>query len=328
MNAGQRVRRQCDSEDRFVVPTDPLSQVTDQVRLSGLSTGIVRVRPPFAKTVARDGLHVFLMTHGQVYVEMIDDVDSPPILLKTGDVLVIPRPIAYRLLYPLNVPRTLDVTMRRLNKSSPPRPEEIEILGAICYLDRAHRNLLTDFLPSVMHLRKGTPGLKRWMYHTVELFRTEHQARSMGHCSILSRLSEIVCVQVLRIWMEQLPPDAKGLLKGLTDDRIGRALQAIHSEPARRWTVASLAHYCGMSRTGFAVRFKTLVGESPMVYVARWRMHHAVGLFEKGTGSLKRVVAAAGYKSRSSFRLNFKRQFGVLPREYQKMRQAAQMEHL
>jgi AraC-like DNA-binding protein len=153
---------------------------------------------------------------------------------------------------------------------------------------------------------------------TVEQFRIEYQTRMPGRSSVLSRLAEIVCVQVLRIWIQQMPADMKGWVQGLKDERVAMALQAIHKDPGQRWTVASLAREAGMSRSVFAARFKALVGESPMEYLARWRMHRAIGLMEENAGNLKLVVEASGYKSPTTFRDAFRRHFGMLPREYRR----------
>ena len=298
--------------------TDPLSQVTDQVRLSSIACAVVRGMPPFAFRATRDGLHLYLITHGQLYVGPIEGTDVGPTLLETGDVLVTPHGLPYLIQYPLDVPPTLEVPLVVVQDSSRPHAEDVEWLGMACHLDRAHRNLLTDFLPYAIHLKKATPGLTRWLKRTVELFRAEHQASSPGRGSILSRLAEIVCVQALRIWIEQMPPESKGWLRGLKDERIALALQAIHKDPGCRWTVASLARQAGMSRTVFATRFKALIGESPMEYVSRWRVHRAIGLLERDGSSLKSVVEASGYRSAATFRLNFKRQFGKLPSDYRR----------
>jgi AraC-like DNA-binding protein len=305
--------------NQFAVLPDPLSQITDQVRLSSLFCSLIRVSPPFARSATVESFNVLLMTHGQMYVEPMDEAEFGPRLLEAGDLLVFPRGAGYRMLYPLDVSRAVESTLAHVHDSSKPKPTEVEFLGLICYLDKVHRNLLTDFLPQVIHLKKRTPGLARWMKRTVESFQAEHLARSPGRSSVLSRLAEIVCVQALRIWIEQIPPDMKGWVQGLKDEQIATALQAIHKDPGRRWTVASLAQQAGMSRTMFATRFKSLVGESPMEYVSRWRMHHALELLVERRASLKAVVEATGYQSPTAFRRIFKRQFGILPSEYRRI---------
>ena len=302
----------------FQVPRDPLSQVMDQLRLSNLFASVMRARPPFSRPANVDGFNVLVVTHGKMYVEPMERPLFPPILAETGDVVAMPRNMPYRLLYPLDVSREIESDLIHVKDLSRPRPDELEFLGMICYLDRAHRNLLTDFLPPVIHLKRSTPGLTRGIKRTVDLFLREHQTLLPGRSTILSRLAETICVQTLRIWIQQAPTDEKGWIHGLKDEQISLALQAIHRDPGHRWTVASLARHAGMSRSVFASRFKELVGESPMVYLSRWRMHRAIGLLEEGTGNLKSVVEASGYRSPTTFRDAFRRHFGMLPSDYRR----------
>ena len=305
-----------DLPSSFVIPHDPLSEVLDQVRFGSLSCSIMRATPPFAVTGAPDGYHTIVVTHGQIYVEASDPRDFDPILVQPGDVLIIPRGISFRFLYPLGVPRDTPPRLAHVRDASPRRPDEIELVGIRCYFDKAHRNLLTDLLPPVIHLKKGTAGLATWLNRTIELFRAEYLTRLRGRSSVLARLVEMISVQALRIWIEQMPSEIRGWIQALKDDRIALTLQAIHRDPGHRWTVASLARHANMSRTVFATRFKLLVGHSPMEYVSLWRMHRAVVLLEGGARNLKAVADASGYRSTTTFRANFRRRFGMLPSDY------------
>jgi AraC-like DNA-binding protein len=310
---------------QWAAPTDHLSQVTDQLRLNDLICAIIRVASPYGRSGEASGsFHVIIMTHGEMYLDAIDGATDAPLLIATGDVLIMPRGSQHRFFYPNDVSTALEVDLSPVDYSSPPRPEHLEYIGLMCYLDKAHRNLLTDFLPSVIHLKRDNPGITRWLRPAVELFRAEYHEmfktaernRSLGCGSVLRRLAEFVCIESLRCWIEQMPADMKGWLLVLRDEGMATAVQAVHEHPERRWTVESLARQAGMSRSVFAARFKALVGESPMEYVSRWRMHRAVGLLEQGAVSLKSVIEASGYKSPTTFRTNFKRQFGIRPREY------------
>jgi AraC-like DNA-binding protein len=157
-----------------------------------------------------------------------------------------------------------------------------------------------------------------WLNQTVDLFRAEHLRRSVGHSAVLSHLTQIICIQALRVWIDGMPPDSKGWLRGLTDPHVALALQAIHRDPGHHWTVGSLARQAGMSRTMFALRFKAAVGHPPMEYVARWRMHQALNLMEHGGEKVKSVVAACGYKSATAFRIHFERHVGMRPSDYRR----------
>jgi AraC-like DNA-binding protein len=95
-------------------------------------------------------------------------------------------------------------------------------------------------------------------------------------------------------------------------------LRAIHDKVKRPWTVAELASVAGMSRSAFALRFKQLVGETPLEYLTRWRMYKAVLLLRDGDKKLMDVANAVGYDSDASFSKTFKRIVGITPGAYRR----------
>ena len=97
------------------------------------------------------------------------------------------------------------------------------------------------------------------------------------------------------------------------DEQIGRALVHVHRDPQHGWTVASLAEKAAMSRSAFSARFTELVGEAPMAYVTRWRMHVAQSWLREGELSVAEVAHRLGYQSEAAFSRAFKRTMGVSP---------------
>ena len=161
---------------------DPLSQVTNQVRLTSLFCGLLRIVPPFTHGVLDDkAVHVFLVTHGQLYVGEMESLDVAPTLVETGDLVLVAHARPYRIHYPIDVSAELEATPRYIDDSSKRNVEDIEWLAMGCHLDSAHRGLLLDFLPPAIHLKKA--GLTGWLKRTVDLFLAEHRARSSGRGS-------------------------------------------------------------------------------------------------------------------------------------------------
>ena len=99
----------------------------------------------------------------------------------------------------------------------------------------------------------------------------------------------------------------------LGDDQIALTLGRIHGDPARQWTLDDLAKEAGMSRTSFAVRFKSAMGTSPMRYLLNWRMHLAERDIRERHLRVGEVAAAFGYASESAFSSAFKRVMGAAP---------------
>jgi AraC-like DNA-binding protein len=68
-----------------------------------------------------------------------------------------------------------------------------------------------------------------------------------------------------------------------------------------------------MSRSAFAERFSRLVGEAPMQYVTRWRMHLAMEALHDGRATVADIAFRLGYGSEAAFSRAFKRFTGVPP---------------
>ena len=141
-----------------------------------------------------------------------------------------------------------------------------------------------------------------------------------GSVLIAQQLAYVIFVQALRLHLDE--GRGVGWLFALSDKQVGAAIAAIHREPERRWTVAALAVEVGMSRSGFAARFRQLVGDGPIEYLTRWRMLLAGRSLARGEpiGSIARSL---GYESESAFSTAFKRVMGSTPRHHARLAAAA-----
>ena len=144
---------------------------------------------------------------------------------------------------------------------------------------------------------------------------TIHEAASFrpGNAAMLGRLTEIMFLDIVREYMQQLPPGETGWLAGLQDPQVGKALRLMHAEPARRWTVEQIAREAGTSRSALAELFTELLGEAPMHYLARWRIHLARQLLCEPAGSIPEIATKVGYESEAAFSRAFKRLVGTPP---------------
>ena len=160
--------------------------------------------------------------------------------------------------------------------------------------------------------RKPVDG-SGWVADLFDIALAEGDRRRAGTETILSKLSELMFVEVVRRHIETLPEDSRGWLSGLRDRHIGEALKLIHGRPTHDWTLDALAHEIGLSRTTFADRFVHYVGIPPMQYLARWRMQLAARQLETPGISIAQVAANVGYESEAAFNRAFKKLIGTTP---------------
>jgi AraC-like DNA-binding protein len=171
---------------------------------------------------------------------------------------------------------------------------------------------LIEILPATIHIEAARSPRLEWMQSVLRLMASEAAGFRPGGEAVITRLGDILVIQAIRAWMESDPAAQRGWLGALQDPQIGRAISGIHRDPARDWTVASLAHELAMSRSAFAARFTEVVGEPVMSYVARWRMQVAVAAL-KDEGATVQLADRLGYRSEAAFSRAFKRVVGVSP---------------
>jgi AraC-like DNA-binding protein len=191
------------------------------------------------------------------------------------------------------------------------------IIGGRFTFDPLNSKPLTDLLPPfILVSSERVQSLP--LQQTLQLFAAEAGDYAPGADLVLKRLADILLVQLIREHISSKACHQTGWLRALSDPQIGRVLRAIHDKVKRPWTVAELASVAGMSRSAFALRFKQLVGETPLEYLTRWRMYKAVLLLRDGDKKLMDVANAVGYDSDGSFSKTFKRIVGITPGAYRR----------
>ncbi len=174
-------------------------------------------------------------------------------------------------------------------------------------------NPLLEALPPVIKAGDPGEGAGGWLGQFIRFALAEVSEKRPGGDTVLTKLSELMFIDVLRRYIETLPPHKTGWLAGLRDPHIGKALALIHEQPVHPWTIDTLAKQSGMSRTVFAERFAELVGIPSMHYLAKWRMQVASELLTGSSANLAGIAAEVGYESEAAFSRAFKRLIGVPP---------------
>jgi AraC-like DNA-binding protein len=244
-----------------------------------------------------------------------------PIKLLAGDIIVLPQGDTHVLATEIGMRNSPEMSMYR-RPDSGLLPSKISVGTAngepthfVCGFlgcDSRPYNPLLTALPRVIHIKDVASGALGAYFRAA---LAESKGRMGGEC-MLGRISELMFVDVVRRYLESLPPDRNSWLGGLRDPYIGRALTALHESPARDWTLEVLAQEAALSRSAFAERFTQFVGHPPMQYLANWRMQLATNYLRSGTESVAAVANRVGYDSEAAFSRAFKKALGTPPSEW------------
>jgi AraC-like DNA-binding protein len=167
--------------------------------------------------------------------------------------------------------------------------------------------------PPVFVVRPPGGPAAEWVRANIAYALERTQAGRDGRGIVMSRLPELLLIEVLRLHLASAPAVEQGWLAGLDDPVLRPALSLLHTEPERRWTVSALAREAAVSRSVLDARFRDVLGRSPIRYLTEWRMHLAEDLLattDLGVGSIARRV---GYDAEEAFSRAFKRAHGDAP---------------
>ncbi|HTE52242.1 MAG TPA: AraC family transcriptional regulator [Kofleriaceae bacterium] len=298
---------------------DPLGEALHFLRMSGTFYCRSELAAPWGLALPpRPGcLSFHVVTSGRCWLEVEGGDD---VALEPNDLALVPHGRGHRMTSEPGVPaigigqlpheRVSDryAVMRHGGGGAP----TVLICGAVRF-DHPAAHHLVQLLPRVIHVRASSSSQLDWLDGTLRLMAAEARELRPGGETVITRLADILVIQAIRSWIAADPAAQTGWLGALQDAQVGRAIALIHREPARSWTVSSLAGEVAMSRSAFAARFTQLVGEPVMHYLARWRMHMALTwLREDGLG-LGETASRLGYRSEAAFSRAFKRFIGVSP---------------
>ncbi len=314
---------------------DPLTDVLRAVRLSGAFFYLVEAAPPWSvfTAAARELVPRVLpeAEHLISYHVLVSGTcwggldGEPQVQMRPGDVIVFPHGDPHL----MSSAEGYGVGAGR-ESSSPKRYPETVFVGPsvgrdtvfVCGFlgcDVRPFNPLLASLPRRMHV----PGIASgWLSQFPRQAVAESHLGGIGSETMLTRMAELMFIEVVRRHVEHLPPQHTGWLAGLRDNVVGRALWQLHERPEHPWTLAELARTIASSRTVLAERFTELVGVPPMLYLTRWRLQLAAEQLSRSSAKVAAVGAQVGYESEAAFSRAFKRETGLSPAAWRRARQA------
>jgi AraC-like DNA-binding protein len=319
---------------------DVLSDVLRAVRLTGAVYFDVHARAPWiAETPGASGIcsrvmpefeHVIcfhIMLDGWCWAQLADE-SEPAVRMEADEAVIVVGGEAHFMgtergkrsvpdldLYYRPRDRPLPFILREVGGTGEPARFVCGYFGC----DARPFNPILKSLPRLLHVRASSEGAK--LAH--ELIRQALQEMEYPHAggeTILAKLSELMFLQAIRQYIDNLPAHSTGWLSGLRDQYVGAALRLMHGHPADPWTLDALAREVGLSRSAFAERFTDMMGSPPMHYLSNWRLQLAARLLAGQGMSIAKAAAEVGYETEAAFNRAFKRQVGLPPGAWRRSR--------
>jgi AraC-like DNA-binding protein len=319
---------------------DVLSEVLKVVKLQGalfynaefsspwsVCSPASRTVAPYLAPGAGHVIIYHLLTDGRASARL---VDGERIALDAGDLVVFPHGDSHIIenglpTKPVDLSKELarivaqGLKLSRLGGGG-------EVTRFICGFMACDPQLSQAFLsglPPVFKVNIRADASGRWLENSIRFSVNEADASRAGGEAVLAKLSEVLFVETLRIYIAHLPADQTGWLAGARDAEVGKALALIHRKPAHPWTIASLAKEAGASRSVLAERFRRYLNVAPMAYLTRWRLQLGAQMLASTNHSVAQIAPEVGYESEAAFNRAFKREFTVPPARFRSQARAS-----
>jgi len=296
--------------------SDPLAEALEVLRRSETSFSHADLGAPWELTLPSQGPRFYFVISGQCYLGL---AGSETRLLEPGDLALLPHATDHRVgSGPVSLAPMPDLLRDRVSRrytllrNGGAGARATVVCGDIRFNHPAADHLIS-FLPSVLQIETSPHYVTEWSLCTAQLASPTMPSLPPGSEAVVGRLADVMVMQAISSWIAENPSGVSALLAAFRDPAIGRAIALIHRDPARAWTVASLAKAVAMSRSNLSARFSALVGEPIMMYIRRWRMSLASVHLRDSRMGIEEIAPLLGYQSGAAFGRAYKRLRGVSP---------------
>lgn len=299
---------------------DVLTDVLNTLDLNGWLSSRRELVPPWRYDFAPTKDSMFhVLSYGGAYLQV--EGEAEPVRVHDGDVLLFPTGHPHSLYDDPASPLTrlvqLDYNPQRGHHVvNHPNPDLLMLCGSF-HFEYPNNFPLIHRLPKLIHISGEQGRMEQGFSDIVRMIARESAAPQLGSAVMLKRLTELLFIQVIRLWISRQTEGSVGWVGALRDQPISAALGLIHQSPERHWKVQELADAAALSRSAFSARFTELVGEPPMTYLTRWRMLKATRMLKNEVG-METIADLLGYESEAAFRKAFKREIGIPPAQYRR----------
>jgi AraC-like DNA-binding protein len=304
---------------------DVLADIFETIQLRGIFYFRTDFSPPWGTTVPHLGqvARFHHVVQGRCWIRV---GQAEPIELAAGDFVLVPNGASHILSHTPNMkaPPLETVlaaagyqgeTLLAVGSGDTAAATQL-VCGHLTFGNGADHAILRA-LPALIRIDNAERARRLWFDQVLRLLVSHVFSDHPGAIAVVTRLSEIVLIEAIRFAGDDAP-DLRRLMQAFADTRIGKTVALIHQEPARAWTVDTLAREVGMSRTRFAEQFREMMGMSPVNYLTEWRLQRAIAALSTSRHPIGKIARECGYSSPAAFTRAFIKHFGRTPKAFRR----------
>ena len=312
----------CPAAQFFVRDTQSMDILQEHLVRARSSGGVFArsiAQPPWGLLMPGDiQLAVHAVIQGRAWIWTADSAE--PVMLEPGDLALVKGGVDHYIAHELGA-RVLshdDFAIAHPGTVDPADPStSIFLCGAYRFRGDIGTGLV-DALPALVRIRASDDDP---IHGVVGLISGEMTSDGSGKQTVLDRLLDILVVYGLRAGLAQSPTPPPWM-RAASEPRLSAALTAIHGDARAPWTVDDLAGLSNLSRATFARVFRRTLGQSPIQYLADWRMALARDHLAADDLSLAEIADRVGYSSVYAFATAFRREHNDSPGHWRRERRA------
>ncbi|PIQ26889.1 hypothetical protein COW36_15950 [bacterium (Candidatus Blackallbacteria) CG17_big_fil_post_rev_8_21_14_2_50_48_46] len=299
--------------------------LADILKQAGLRSRVLNQRALYSPWALRFpcprsmGFHV--VTQGQAWLWQSES--SPPLHLHRGDIAFMSRGTSHWV--SSSPDPDLLKSAEDCSASAPPHEKAgqeplVTVVSGAYQLWHAPIHPLFQDLPEWVIIHADRLSGVDTIQTSLTLLAQELENSEMGSEAIVRSILEILFHLILRRILKT--SESRRWTLATQDPAIGQALQLMHAHPDKDWSLESLAETVGLSRTGFANKFRKILGDTPLHYLTELRMQKAMAALADSTLSLEKIAHTVGYQDAFGFSKSFKKMVGLSPREFRRKNEA------
>jgi len=308
-----------DGTDPFAFSRDAFSDVLELIRVRGNTVFTCAASAPFGMRFPAGKHRLHIIRSGSVAIEV--EGLAEPYYASQGDLIMLMHGHGHVISDRPGRPGTPLVELAQQNYDRERlmlgRGDTTWLCGDFGF-DGVLSQRLLSVLPPILILKGLRERPFEWLELSCHFILDEALNPRAGAAAMISRLLDVIFVQLLRTWATD-GTAGHGWLSGAIDERINPAMSAIHADPGRAWTVNDLAKLSNLSRSAFADRFQRIVGQAPLSYLTTWRLDRAAELLRYSRAPIADIANRVGYTSEAAFSRAFKGRYEMPPMQWRRL---------